>query len=171
MGIDGLQVKVATNPSADPCRPRAADHPTYPVIRGRAPRSMSVLAFASLMMQIVPLSSSSIGGKLLRRLALAVLATLAIGASACSATSTATANPPAVTKFKPTSGPVGTTVVIKGTNLTGATRVAFNGVAATIIKDFARNIRVKVPVGATTGKIEIVTPKGQVQTATVFKVT
>ena len=137
---------------------------------------MGVLAFVSLMVQIVPLSSSLIGDKLLRRLALAVLATLAIGASACSTTTTSTttsttANPPAVTKFKPASGPVGSTVVIKGTNLTGATRVAFNGVAATIIKDFARNIRVKVPVGATTGKIEIVTPKGQVQTATVFKVT
>ena len=138
---------------------------------------MGVLAFVSLMVQIVPLSSSLIGDKLLRRLALAVLATLAIGASACSTTTTSTtttsttAGPPAVTKFKPTSGPVGTTVVIKGTNLTGATSVAFNGVAATIIKDFARNIRVKVPVGATTGKIEIVTPKGQVQTATVFKVT
>ena len=138
---------------------------------------MGVLAFVSLMVQIVPLSSSLIGDKLLRRLALAVLATLAIGASACSTTTTSTtttsttAGPPAVTKFKPASGPVGSTVVIKGTNLTGATRVAFNGVAATIIKDFARNIRVKVPVGATTGKIEIVTPKGRVQTATVFKVT
>ena len=116
-----------------------------------------------------------IGGMLLRRLALAVLATLAIGTSACSSTTTSatstTASPPAVTRFKPVSGPVGTTVIIKGTNLAGATRVAINGVAATITKDFERNIKVKVPVGATTGKIEIVTPKGQVQTATVFTVT
>ena len=116
-----------------------------------------------------------IGGKLLRRLALAALATLAIGASACSSTPTSatstTASPPAANRFEPASGPVGTTVTIKGTNLAGATKVAFNGVAATITKDKAREIKVKVPVSATTGKIEIVTPKGQAQTATAFTVT
>jgi uncharacterized protein (TIGR03437 family) len=78
---------------------------------------------------------------------------------------------PAVTTLKPTSGPVGTTVTIKGTNLAGATKVAFNGVTAPVAKDSASKIKVKVPVGATTGKIEIVTPKGQAQTATAFTVT
>jgi large repetitive protein len=116
-----------------------------------------------------------IGVAMLRRVALAAIATLAIGASACSSTTTSTtstlASPPAVTSLKPASGPVGTAVTIKGTNLAGATKVAFNGVTATITKDTAKRIKVKVPVGATTGKIEIVTPKGQAQTATAFTVT
>ena len=112
---------------------------------------------------------------MLRRVALAAIATLAIAASACSSTTTSAtstiASPPAVTSFKPASGPVGTVVTIKGTNLAGATEVAFNGVTGTLTKDTARKIKVKVPAGATTGKIEIVTPKGHARTATVFTVT
>ena len=37
---------------------------------------------------------------------------------------------PTITSFTPTVGPIGTSVVITGTNLTGATRVRFNGVRA-----------------------------------------
>src|SRR6266853_3071546 len=35
-------------------------------------------------------------------------------------------NPPAITSFTPTSGPVGTTVTINGANFTGTTAVGFN---------------------------------------------
>ena len=79
--------------------------------------------------------------------------------------------PSTVTGFSPTSGPVGTVVTITGTNLAGATKVTFNGVAAVITKDAATKIKVKVPVGATTGKIKVTAPGGKVKTATAFTVT
>ena len=47
---------------------------------------------------------------------------------------------PAITNFKPTSGPVGTKVTITGTNLSGATKVTFNGKPATIVSDTATQI-------------------------------
>jgi YVTN family beta-propeller protein len=78
---------------------------------------------------------------------------------------------PTITSFSPASGPVGTVVTIKGTNLSGATKVTFNGVKGTITKDTATKIKVKVPSGATTGKIKVVTPGGRAKTATAFTVT
>jgi IPT/TIG domain len=77
---------------------------------------------------------------------------------------------PAITSFSPASGPVGAKVKITGTNLAGATKVAFNGKAATITKDSATKIIVKVPSGATTGKIKVTTPEGSVKSATKFTV-
>jgi uncharacterized repeat protein (TIGR02543 family) len=76
-----------------------------------------------------------------------------------------------ITKFTPTSGPVGTVVIIKGTNLLGTTKVAFNGVKGTITKGTASKIKVVVPAGASTGEIKVVTPSGKVKTATSFTVT
>jgi hypothetical protein len=81
------------------------------------------------------------------------------------------AAPPTITSFTPTSGPAGTVVTIKGTNLEGATSVTFNGKAATITKDTATKLKVKVPVGATKGTITVTTPGGSVTSAKKFKVT
>jgi YVTN family beta-propeller protein len=81
------------------------------------------------------------------------------------------ATPPTITKFSPTSGPVGTVVTIKGKGLSGASKVTFNGVKGTVTKDTATLIKVKVPKGAKTGKIEVITPDGKVKTATAFTVT
>jgi hypothetical protein len=79
--------------------------------------------------------------------------------------------PPTITSFSPKSGPVGTVVTIKGTNLSGATKVTFNGKAATITSDTATKIKVKVPSGATTGKIQVTTPGGKVKSTSNFTVT
>ena len=76
-----------------------------------------------------------------------------------------------ITKFTPTSGPVGTVVTIEGTNLLGATKVTFNGVEGTITKDTATKIKVIVPAGAHTGEIKVVTPSGKVKTPMSFRVT
>ncbi len=78
---------------------------------------------------------------------------------------------PTITTFTPTAGPVGTSVTITGTNLTGATSVKFNGVSATITSNTATQIVTKVPTGATTGPITVTTPSATATSATNFTVT
>ena len=78
---------------------------------------------------------------------------------------------PTITTFTPTSGPVGTVITIKGTNLLGASSVTFNGVSGTIKNDKVNKITVKVPSGATKGRIQVTTPGGNAESATKFKVT
>ena len=65
-----------------------------------------------------------------------------------------------ITALSPTSGPVGTSVVITGTNLTGTTAVSFNGVAATFTVNSATQITATVPAGATSGSVVVATPGG-----------
>jgi hypothetical protein len=62
-------------------------------------------------------------------------------------------------------------VTITGTNLSGALSVTFNGTSATIKKDTATKLKVKVPEGATTGKIKVTTSGGSVTSTTKFRVT
>ncbi|MEA2453530.1 MAG: hypothetical protein QOG04_2240 [Actinomycetota bacterium] len=79
---------------------------------------------------------------------------------------------PTVTSFSPTSGPVGTNVVITGTNFTGANRVEFNGTDATFTVNSATQITAAVPTGATDGPIAVTVPGGGTGTSsTNFDVT
>jgi uncharacterized repeat protein (TIGR03803 family) len=71
----------------------------------------------------------------------------------------------------PTASAVGVAVNILGTNLTGATNVTFNGVAASFTVVSASLITTKVPSGATTGFIQVVTPKGTLSSNVQFGVT
>ena len=79
---------------------------------------------------------------------------------------------PTISSFSPTSGPVGTTVVINGTGFTGATVVKFN---ITTQPTFTVNSDIKitttVPSGATTGPIHVTTPGGTANSSTNFTVT
>jgi len=63
-------------------------------------------------------------------------------------------------KTLPHSSRVGTTIRILGTNLSGAYGVLFNGAPAEFTPISDTEISTVVPVGATTGKIKIVTPAG-----------
>jgi uncharacterized repeat protein (TIGR03803 family) len=69
-----------------------------------------------------------------------------------------------------TSGRVGAAVKILGTDLTGATSVTFNGTAATFTVVSPSLITTTVPTGATTGKVEVVTPGGTLSSNLVFRV-
>lgn len=69
----------------------------------------------------------------------------------------ACATPPTIGSFAPGSGAIGASVVITGTNFTGATSVKFNGVTATFVVDSATQITATVPAGATSGKISVTT--------------
>jgi uncharacterized repeat protein (TIGR03803 family) len=73
-------------------------------------------------------------------------------------------------KTSPTSGKVGTSVRILGTDLTGATSVAFHGTAAAFTVVSASEITATVPAGATTGKIQVVTPGGTLLSNVSFRV-
>jgi hypothetical protein len=93
------------------------------------------------------------------------------GGPANSATNFTVVAGPTITSFTPTSGAVGTSVTITGTNLTGVTAVKFNGVTATFTTSTATSVTATVPTGATTGKITVTTPGGTATSATDFTVT
>jgi uncharacterized protein (TIGR03437 family) len=67
-------------------------------------------------------------------------------------------------------GKVGATVKILGTNLTGATRVTFNGTPAQFTVMSATEIAATVPLGATTGKVRVTTPGGTLVSAEKFRI-
>ncbi|GAA3985780.1 hypothetical protein GCM10022407_33320 [Hymenobacter antarcticus] len=91
--------------------------------------------------------------------------------TAVSATPFLVGSPPTITSFTPTTGPVGATVVITGTDFTPATQVLFNGVnARTFSINSATQITVTVPVGASTGPVSVVSPLGTGVSATSFTV-
>jgi len=101
------------------------------------------------------------------------IAVTTAGGTATSATNFTVIIPaPTITSFNPTSGPVGTGVVITGTNFTGATAVAFNGKAASVFTvNTATQITATVASGSTTGKITVTTAGGTATSASSFTVT
>jgi uncharacterized repeat protein (TIGR03803 family) len=70
----------------------------------------------------------------------------------------------------PTSGKVGATVKILGTNLTSATDVSFNGTTATFTVVSPSQITTTVPSGATTGTVFVVAPRRVVSSNVPFRV-
>ncbi len=76
-----------------------------------------------------------------------------------------------LTSFSPTSGPVGTSITLTGTNLTGAMAVSFNGTAATTFAVVdATTITATIPTGTTTGPVTVTTPNGSATSSTPFVV-
>ena len=73
-------------------------------------------------------------------------------------------------KTVPTSGERRATVMILGADLTGATRVSFNGKAAEFTIVSSSEIRAAVPADASTGKVEVVTPHGTLSSNVPFRV-
>ncbi|WP_082685046.1 reprolysin-like metallopeptidase [Hymenobacter sedentarius] len=67
--------------------------------------------------------------------------------------------PPVISGFSPTTGPVGTSVIITGSDFSGTTQVAFNGtIAPAFTVNSATQITATVPGHATTGSISVITP-------------
>jgi uncharacterized protein (TIGR03437 family) len=61
-------------------------------------------------------------------------------------------------------------VKILGTNLTGATSVTFNGTAALFTVSASSLITTTVPAGATTGEVQVVTPRRTLSSNVPFRV-
>lgn len=98
-----------------------------------------------------------------------------IAVSTAAVTNTSAANftvttLPVISGFTPTTGVVGSSVVITGVNLLGTTSVTFNGIAAAITFNSDTQITATVPVGATTGPITVTKPAGAAISAASFTV-
>jgi uncharacterized repeat protein (TIGR03803 family) len=66
------------------------------------------------------------------------------------------------------SGAAGSSVIILGTNMTGASSVTFNGAAAAFTLVSSTEITATVPSGATTGPVVVTTPRGKLQSGKDF---
>jgi hypothetical protein len=76
---------------------------------------------------------------------------------------------PTITSFTPASGPVGTVVVITGTNFQNVTAVKSGATAATVYSvDSATQISATVPTGTSTGKLSVTTSVGTATSAQTF---
>jgi uncharacterized repeat protein (TIGR03803 family) len=71
---------------------------------------------------------------------------------------------------RPTSGKTGSKIMILGTDLTGTSAVSFNGASASFTLVSSSEIIATVPSGATTGKIQVVTPNGTLASNVAFLV-
>lgn len=77
---------------------------------------------------------------------------------------------PTIAGFVPTSGLVGSTVVVSGEYFVGATAVTFNGVSASFVVNAAGVITTTVPPSATSGPITVTTAGGVATTLADFTV-
>jgi uncharacterized repeat protein (TIGR03803 family) len=71
---------------------------------------------------------------------------------------------------RPTSGKVGASVIVLGSNLAGTTAVTFHGTAAKFKVISKSEIKTNVPSGATTGAVEVKTTKNTLKSNVVFRV-
>jgi uncharacterized repeat protein (TIGR03803 family) len=71
----------------------------------------------------------------------------------------------------PIFGEVGAAVMILGTDLTGATSVTFDGIAAAFTVVSSSEITTTVPSGAATGNVQVTTPQGTLISNVNFRVT
>jgi hypothetical protein len=98
---------------------------------------------------------------------IAVTGPAGTGTSASSFT-VATGPAPTIAGFAPSSGGIGSSVTIKGSNLAGASAVLFNGVAASFKAKGGSQLVAVVPLGATNGTIVVQTPGGTATSTTNF---
>jgi uncharacterized repeat protein (TIGR03803 family) len=73
-------------------------------------------------------------------------------------------------KLDPGSGDPGVAVTIRGTDVTGATKVTFNGKAAAFKVVSSTEMQATVPAEATTGNVEITTPQHKLSSNVPFQV-
>jgi hypothetical protein len=76
-----------------------------------------------------------------------------------------------ISSFSPSSGPIGTAVILRGTGFTGATSVKFTSNKTATFKVVSdTQITTTVPNGATSGTITVATPGGTLTSADTFTV-
>lgn len=75
-------------------------------------------------------------------------------------------DPPTISSFCPPSANAGETVRLSGAGFLPVTEVRVNGLSAEFTRDFNFGLNVKIPSGATSGKVEVTSPYGVVLTET-----
>lgn len=78
--------------------------------------------------------------------------------------------PGRITSVSPLAGRRGDTVTVEGQNLRGATTVRLNGVTTSFTVVSGTRLTFEVPAAATTGRVTVETPAGEVLSATTFTV-
>lgn len=100
-----------------------------------------------------------------------VLGRLAAAVAGLGLIAVAGAQTPNIAGYNPYKAAVGTTISVTGKNLTGTTAFYFNNVPATSFTVTSEwGLKAVVPVGATTGRLKVVTPKGSYTTSVDFVV-
>jgi hypothetical protein len=77
---------------------------------------------------------------------------------------------PTIITLAPAQGRVATLVTITGQRFAATSQVFFNGTPAPVLSATATRLTTRVPTGATTGPVKVVTPDGAVQSGTDFVV-
>lgn len=77
---------------------------------------------------------------------------------------------PVISGFSPSSGGVGSAVIITGANLAAVTSVSFNGIAAGFVVNGANQITATVPAGSTSGPLQVVSSLGTTTSGAAFTV-
>ncbi|MBC7882256.1 MAG: IPT/TIG domain-containing protein [Anaerolineae bacterium] len=169
---DTYTVTAAGSPTISSFSPLSGPVGTPVVITGSNFTSASAVNFNGTTAAFTVNSSTQITATVPSGATTGTISVTTSGGTATSAINfTVTSSTPTITSFSPTSGPIGTQVLISGNNFTGATAVKFNGTNApafTVNSDI--QISVTVPSGATTGKISIDTPTGTATSQTDFTV-
>jgi uncharacterized repeat protein (TIGR03803 family) len=139
-------------------------------ILGQGFSSSSVVKFGGVQATTIQRTGTTFINATVPAGALTAAVTVTTGATTLTSPQTFKVTP-TFSSFSPTSGSVGTPVVLTGTGLTQTTKVTFGGVRATTVTvNSDTQVTANVPTGAVTGKIAITTLGGSVKSATNFTV-
>src|SRR6266404_5133105 len=139
-------------------------------ILGQGFTAGSVVKFGGTQATTVTRSGTTFLNATVPAAALTGLVTVTTGATTLTSNNTFRVTP-TFPSFSPTSGSVGTPVVLTGTGLKQTTKVTFGGVKATTVTvNSDTQVTANVPTGAVTGKIVITTLGGSVTSKTKFTV-
>ncbi|MCG8603887.1 DNRLRE domain-containing protein, partial [bacterium] len=77
-------------------------------------------------------------------------------------------NGPMISSISPVTGPVGAEIEVRGSNLAEVIQLLFNGTPANEFKPHHDHVRVRIPFGATSGEITVITFDGSAVSSDVF---
>ncbi|MEV4640471.1 RHS repeat-associated core domain-containing protein [Actinoplanes sp. NPDC049548] len=156
----------ASQPSVLGVVPAAAPHGARVTLRGTAFAATPAdnhVAFNGVAATVVTAASDEITVEVPDTATSGPLTVQVGGATAAAGPFTVTAGPPVVTGMSPVSGPATTEVTLTGSGfdpVLGNDVVMIGGQAADVVAVTATTIRFRVPVGAASGRVSVLTARG-----------